>query len=195
MAKWKSVRVRQDLLEGVEEEVQKTQHQSLSEFVSEAIQLRLQELAKERVAEYLERDKCSRVAGLQTKLFYTSKHVCAQETHQGNVRIGITDYFQGRLKEIVNIQTDETGEKVTKDEPFGMVETWWFTHDLYCPLNGTVVSVNRKVTEDPFTLNEDPYQWIVEVQPEQTEANSWMNGLLTFEGYKKLVTKLEGQLQ
>ncbi len=195
MAKWKSVRVRQDLLDGVKEEVQKTQHQSLSEFISEAIQLRLQELAKERVTEYLERDKYSREANVQTRMFYTPKHICAQATPQGNVRIGITDYFQGQLKEIVNIQTDKAGEEVSKDEPFGVLETWWFTHDLYCPLNGIVVAVNKKVTEDPFTLNVDPYQWIVEIQPEHTEVNSWMDGLLSFGGYKKLVTKLEGQPQ
>jgi len=192
MQKWKAVRVRQELLEEAKKEVEKSQHQSLSKFVSEAIQLRLQKLAKERVSEYLERDRYSRALQLQTQIFYTPKHIWAQATPQGNVKIGITDYFQGQLKEIVNIQADKAGEKVSKDEPFGVVETWWFTYDLYSPINGNIVSVNKTVIDDPFRLNAEPYQWIMEVQPKGMAVDSWMNGLLSSEKYKKLVTKLEG---
>ncbi|MDH5782802.1 MAG: hypothetical protein OEZ35_03950 [Candidatus Bathyarchaeota archaeon] len=190
--KWKAVRVRQELVEKVKRELKKSQHQNLSEFVSEAIRLRMQTLAKERVSEYLERDRYSRIPQLQTQLFYTPKHVWAKATPQRNVKLGITDYFQGQLKEVVNIRTDKVGEKVSKDEPFGVVETWWFTYDLYSPLNGRIASVNEKVIDDPFTLNADPYQWIMEVQPKHTEVHSWMYKLLSLGEYKKLVTKLEG---
>ncbi len=187
--KWKAVKVQQELVEEVKKEVEKSQQQSLSEFVSEAIQLRLQTLAKERVSEYLERDRFSRIPQLQIQLFYTPKHIWAQPTPEGNVRIGITDHFQGQLKEVVNIRTNGAGEKVSKDEPFGVAETWWFTHDLYSPLNGRIVAVNKAVVDDPFTLNADPLQWIVEVQPEHTEAHSWTYGLLSLGEYKKLVSK------
>ena len=191
--KWKAVRVRQELVEKVKRELKKSQHQSLSEFVSEAIRLRMQTLAKERVPEYLERDRHSRISQLQAQLFYTPKHVWAQATSQGNVRIGVTDYFQSQAKEIAYVKTDKVGEKVSKDEPFGVVETWWFVYDLYSPLNGRIVSVNKKVIDDPFILNADPYQWIVEIQLEHTEAHSWTYGLLSLGEYKKLVTKLEGR--
>jgi len=154
----------------------------------------MQKLAKERIPKYLERDRKSRLLYRRHPLFYTPKHICAHATPQRNVKIGITDYFQGQLKEIVNIQTDKAGEKVSKEEPFGVVETWWFTYDLYSPLNGKIVSVNKAVIDDPFILNVDPYQWIVEVEPTHTEVNSWMNGLLSLGEYKKLVTKLEGRL-
>ena len=194
MPKWKTVRVRQELVEEAKKEVKRGQYQSLSEFVSDAIRLRMQKLAKERIPEYLERDRKSRVLYRRYPLFYTPKHICAQVTPQKNVKIGITDYFQGQLKEIVNIRTDKAGEKVSKDEPFGVVETWWFTYDLYSPLNGKIVSVNKKVIDDPFILNADPYQWIVEVEPTHTEVDSWMNGLLSLGEYKKVVTKLEGRL-
>ena len=194
MAKWKTVRVRQELLEEARKEVKKNQYQSLSEFVSDAIRLRMQKLTKERIPEYLERDKHIRASQLKTPLFYTPKHTCAQVTPQRTVKIGITDHFQGQLREVVNIQTDKAGEKVSKDEPFGVVETWWFTYDLYSPLNGKIVSVNKAVIDDPFILNVDPYQWIVEVEPTHVEVNSWMNGLLSLEQYKGLVTKLEGRL-
>ncbi len=188
MAKMRAVRIRQELLEEAKKEVEKGQYRSLSEFVSEAIRLRMRKLIKERGTEYLERDRYSRMRQLQVQLFFTPKHIWVQTTPQGNVRIGITDYFQGQLKEIVNIRTDKSGEEVSKDEPLGVVETWWFTHDLYSPLNGKIVSVNKAVTEDPFILNADPYQWIVEVQPEHKEVESWTNGLLSLVEYRE-VTK------
>ena len=194
MQKWRTVKIRQEIVEQVKKEVEKGQYRSLSEFVSDAIRLQMQKLAKERVSEYLERDRYSRIPQLQAQLFYTPKHICAQATPQRTVKIGVTDYFQGQLREIVNIQTDKAGEKVSKDETFGVVETWWFTYDLYSPLNGKIVAVNKQIIDDPFTLNVDPYQWIVEVQPEDTEVDSWMNGLLRSGEYKKLVTTLEGRL-
>ncbi len=154
----------------------------------------MQTLAKERVSEYLERDRKSRIPQLQAQLFHTPKHIWVKATPHGTVKIGITDYFQDQLKEVVNIRTDKVGEKVSKDEPFGVVETWWFTYDLYSPLNGRIVSVNEKVIDDPFTLNADPYQWIMEVQPKQTEVHSWKYGLLSLGEYKELVIKLQGRL-
>lgn len=191
MPKQKAVRVQQELLDEIKKEVAKSEYRSLSQFVSDAIRLRLQTLAKERVQEYLERDRKSRYPDLQSRLLYTPRHIHVQPTLQGNARIGITDYFQSQLKEIVNIQTYNVGDEVSRDEPFGVVETWWFTYDLYSPLNGKIVSVNKDVIEDPFVLNVEPSQWILEVQPEYTEADSWMNGLLDLEGYEKLVTRLE----
>jgi len=191
MPKRKAVRVQQELLDEIKKEVAKSEYRSLSEFVSDAIRLRLQTLAKERVQEYLERDRKSRYPELQSRLLYTPRHIHVQPTLQGNARIGITDYFQSQLKEIVNIQTYNVGDKVSRDEPFGVVETWWFTYDLYSPLNGKIVSINKEVVEDPFVLNVEPSQWILEVQPEYSEADSWMNGLLDLEDYEKLVTRLE----
>ncbi len=192
--KWKAVKIRQELVKKVERELKKSQQQSLSGFVSEAIRLRMQTLAKERVSEYLERDRYSRIPQLKKHLFYTPKHIWAQATPQRNVKIGITDYFQGQLKEVVNIQTDKAGEEVSKDEPFGVIENWRFTYDLYSPLNGRIVSVNKVVLDDPFMLNADPYQWIVEVQPKHTEVHSWKNRLLGLGEYEQLVTQLEGRL-
>ena len=191
MQKWKTVRIRQELVEEIEKEVKKKQYQSLSSFVSDAIRLRMQTLTKERVSEYLERDKYSRMPQLTAQLFYTPKHVWAQVTPQRNVKIGITDYFQSQAKQIVYIKTDKAGEKVSKNEPFGVVETWWFVYDLYPPVNGKIVSINKKVIDDPFTLNINTHQWIVEIEPTYSEVDSWMNGLLRSGEYEKLVTKLD----
>ncbi len=191
MARWKTIRVRQELVEEVKKEVEKSQYKNLSEFVSDAIRARMQTLAKERVSEYLERDRYSRVP---FQLFYTPKHLWVQVTPQRKVKIGITDYFLDHAKEIVNIQTDKAEENVYEDEPFGVVESWWFTYDLYSPLNGKIVSVNKAVTDNPFALNVDPYQWIVEVQPEHVEVDSLMTELLSLGEYKKLIMKPEGRI-
>lgn len=199
MAKWKAVRVKQELVEEVKKEVEKSDYKGLSQFVSDAIQHRLQTLAKQRVSEYLERDRIIKPLQSQAQLLYTPKHIWAQITPRGNVELGITDYFQTQLKEIVNIRTDTVGEKVSKDEPFGMAESWWFTFDLHSPLNGKIISINKKVIENPFMLNAKPSLWIVRIQPEDAEISSWMNCLLSLQKYQKLVTKpraqLEGQLQ
>jgi len=189
MKKWKAVKVKQELVDQVKEEVKKSKYKNLSEFVSDAIRHRLQTLAKQRVSEYLERDRIIKSLQSEAQLFYTPKHIWAQMAPQGNIEVGITDYFQNQLKEIVNIRTDAVGENVFKDEPFGVAESWWFTYDLYSPVNGKIVAVNKKVVDDPFILNVDPFLWIVKVQPESTEVDSWRRGLLSLEEYQKMLTK------
>ncbi len=188
MAKLKAVRIRQELLEQAKKEVERGQYQNLSEFVSEAIRLRMQRQTKERISEYLERDKQIKGPQLQAQLFCTPNHIWAQATPQGTVKIGMTNYFEAQLKEIVNIRTDEAGARLSRDEPFGVVETWWFTYDLYPPLNGKIISVNEAILDDPFALKVDPYRWIVEIEPEDKEADSWMKGLLRFEEYEKAIS-------
>jgi glycine cleavage system H protein len=195
MAKWKAVRVRQELVEEVEKEVEKSDYKGLSQFVSDAIQHRLQTLAKQRVSEYLERDKIIEPLQFKAQLLYTPKHIWAQTTPQGNVELGITDYFQTQLKEIVNIRTDMIGEKVYRDKPFGVAESWWFTFDLYSPLNGKIISINQEIIENPFMLNATPSLWIVKVQPEDEAVSSWMNDLLSLQKYQKLVAEPRAQLE
>jgi glycine cleavage system H protein len=200
MPKWKAVRVRQELLEEAKKEVEKSQYPSLSEFVSEAIRLRLQTVAKERVSEYLERERM--ISKLQGQLFYTPKHIWVKLTPQGNIELGVSDYFQSQLEGIVHVETLKEGENVTKEEPFGMVETvaWWWIHDLYSPIDGKIVKVNKAVIDDPFILNGDPYQWIVEVQPSNREFggaypefDKELDELLSFQEYKKLINQLEAR--
>ncbi len=192
MSDREAVRVRRELLEEVKKEVERSEYKSLSEFVSDAIQLRLQTLVKERITEYLDRDRKIGIAQLQAELLCTPRHTFAQPAPGGNIRIGITDYFQSQIKKIVSIQTSSVGEEVFKGEPFGVAESSWFTYDLCSPLNGKIVSINQKVIEDPLILNVEPYHWILEVQPKHTEVDSWMNGLLGLREYEELIRKHKG---
>ena len=195
MGKSKNVRVRQELLEEVEKEVEKEQYQSLSEFVSEAVQSRLESAAKERVSEYFERDKQSRVEAVEGQLGYTHKHTWVEKTTQGNLRVGVTDYFSSKLKGVVYVGTGELGDDVFKDQPFGTVETvagWPFViHDVISPINGKIVKINKEVVDDPYLLNGNVLQWIAEIQPNSTNPRNELERLLNLEEYKKLLAELE----
>ncbi len=165
MTKWMGVRVKQELIEEVKKEVETSGYKGLSEFVQEAIQQRLQELAKQRVGEYLERDKAVTVPTVQGQMLRTSDNLWARLSPEGIVDVGVTEYFQKQVKDIVNVRIDVVGAEVAEGEPFGVAESWWFTYDLYAPVKGKIVAVNKGVLDNPFVLNADTSQWIVKIQP------------------------------
>ncbi|UCD95844.1 MAG: hypothetical protein JSV35_04875 [Candidatus Bathyarchaeota archaeon] len=198
MAKGKTVRIRQELVQEVRREVEKGKYQSLSEFVSDAIRLRLQQAAKERVSEYLKQDAQNRILQTRGSLFFTLKHVWIKLTPQGTATLGVSDFFESWLRGIVYIGGFKEGDNVTKDQPFGTIETafeWPLngTHDLYSPINGKIVKVNQAVLGDPFILNGNPYQWIVEVQPHSPQFRTELDNLLSFEDYTQNITHTRGQ--
>ncbi len=189
MAKMKVVRLRQELVEEIEKEVEKSQYPGLSEFVSEAIRLRLQTLTKQRIQEYIERDEQSRIVHVQGQLLYTPKHIWVKMTTRGTARLGISDYFEKQLQGIVYVGNFEEGDTVSKDKPFGTVETvggWPLViHDLHSPIDGKIVKVNKAVLDDPYVLNGDPLQWIIEIQPSSTESTRELDKLMSFKEYQK----------
>src|SRR5687768_7648581 len=71
--------------------------------------------------------------------------------------VGITDYAQQELGDIVYVELPEIGEKVVKDDPFAAVESVKAVSDVYAPISGSVVEVNDTLPETPETINEDPY--------------------------------------
>lgn len=195
MTKWKKVSVKQELVDQVNKEEKKTsEFKDLSQFVSEAVQLRLETLAQKRDIEYLERYQTIRTPQFQAQLFYTPRHVWAKMTSVGAVELGVTDYFESRLKGIVYVGNFKEGDKVSKDEPFGTIETVvnWPTnviHDLYSPIDGKIVQVNKKVLDDPYILNGNPYQWIAKLQPKDSQFHKELDKILSFDDYKKLIEK------
>lgn len=80
--------------------------------------------------------------------------------------VGITEYAQQELGEIVYVELPETGEKIVKDDPFGAVESVKAVSDIYAPISGTVLEINDTLPENPETINEDPYGdgWIIKVE-------------------------------
>jgi Arc/MetJ-type ribon-helix-helix transcriptional regulator len=133
MTKWKTVRVRQELITVARRTIETSRYQNLSQFVSEAIRMRLDDLkqSRERITE-----KQAEYPVIPERLLYTDNHMWALVTPEGNIRIGLSDYAQERLKGVVGIQTDLIGCEVNSGEPFGVVETWMFMFDLYMKWHG-----------------------------------------------------------
>jgi len=190
MPKWRSVRVKQELVAAAKSTLKNGRYRSLSQFVSEAIRLRLDELKQshEKVAE-----KHVEYPVVQERLLYTSNHTWAMVTPKGNIRVGLSDYAQRHLEGIAGIQIDPIGCDVKKEEPFGVVETWMFMFDLYSPVSGKIIKINNVLQDEPFIINKDPYEitWIAEIKPDNLiTLEEELRDLMKLHQYKMWVNKL-----
>lgn len=195
MSEWKTVSIRQELIKEIEEAIRTGRYRSISEFVSEAIRLRLEDLMR---AEGIPAEKRKELLLTPELLLYTPKHTWAQITPEGNIRVGVSDYAQRHLKGIAHVMTEAVGKEINKMEPFGVAETWMFMFDLYAPVSGKINKVNGKLKIEPNIINEDPYNegWIVEIKPNNSLIlEQELKNLLGAREYNKLVSKLEGRLR
>jgi glycine cleavage system H protein len=118
-------------------------------------------------------------------LRYTSDHEWVR-LEGGQLRIGITDYAQDALGDIVFIQLPDPGAKVAVGDSFSEVESTKSVSDVYAPVSGTVVEINSDLVDSPQRLNEDPYGegWLCLIAPDDEGA---VSSLLDAEGYRKLI--------
>ncbi len=124
------------------------------------------------------------------ELKYTKNHEWIKVLDDGQAIVGITDFAQSELGEIVYVEVETVGEELNKDEVFGLVEAVKTTSDLYMPVSGKVVELNSAIDENeggnPGLINEDPYGkgWIIKIavaNPEELEE------LLSADEYKALI--------
>ena len=103
-----------------------------------------------------------------------------------NAYIGITEFAQGELGDIVFIDVDTEGEELEKEEVFGSVEAVKTVSDLFMPINGEVLEFNNKLEDEPELINSDPYGdgWIIKVSVSDA---SELDALLEADAYKELV--------
>ena len=118
-------------------------------------------------------------------LRYSSDHEWAR-ADGGRVRIGITDYAQDALGDVVYVEVPETGTTVAANEKISEVESTKSVSDIYAPVPGTIVEVNAELADSPQRLNEDPYGegWICVIEVVGDEG---ADGLLDAEAYRKLI--------
>jgi len=195
MSDWKTVSIRQKLIEEIERAIEAGRYRSISEFVSEAIRLRLEELMR---MEGIPLEKREKLLTVPEQLLYTPKHTWAQITPEGNIRVGLSDYAQRHLEGIAHVMTDPVGKEIRKMEPFGVAETWMFMFDLYTPVTGKIVKVNTELRNEPKRINEDPYNqgWIIEIKPNNSPTlEQELKEMLSSREYNKWVSKLEGRLK
>jgi glycine cleavage system H protein len=120
---------------------------------------------------------------------YTNDHEWAK-MDEGLVGVGITDYAQEQLGDIVYVELPQPGDTVVKAESFGIVESVKAASDLFAPIGGEVVAVNEELADRPELVNEDPYEagWMLKVQPED-EAQ--LEDLMSAEQYDAFLKSLE----
>jgi glycine cleavage system H protein len=119
-------------------------------------------------------------------LRYTSDHEWAR-FDEGRVRVGITDYAQEALGDVVFVSLPEVGSRVEEGDVLGEVESTKSVSEIYAPVAGEVVVLNSSLANAPETLNSDPYGdgWICEITPADSDA---YGGLLDAAGYTRLIS-------
>jgi len=119
-------------------------------------------------------------------LLYTKDHEWALHEN-GVVTVGITDFAQNQLGDIVYVELPAPGTPVTKGNVFGVVESVKAVSDLYSPISGEVIEANEALKNAPETINKGPYHqgWIIKVRVSQPNE---LKELLTHEQYKKLTS-------
>lgn len=125
------------------------------------------------------------------ELKYTKEHEWLR-VEDGNIAyVGITDFAQGELGELVYVEVDTVGEDVAQDEVFGTVEAVKTTSDLFMPVSGKIVEFNTEIDENegdsPGVINSDPYGdgWIIKIE---LSDPSELEGLMSAEEYENLVS-------
>lgn len=120
------------------------------------------------------------------ELRYTPEHEWVQLREEGTVRVGITDYAQTQLGDVVYIQLPSLGDSVKAGQPVGEIESTKSVSDVFAPVDGEVVGRNDALEDSPDLVNSDPYGsgWMIEIKPAQPGA---VDSLMIAEDYRALI--------
>ncbi len=122
-------------------------------------------------------------------LKYTKEHEWARKKGT-RVVVGITDFAQDQLGDVVYIELPDVGDAVKKGESFGVVESTKAVSELFSPVTGKVVEVNDPLADAPETINEDPYEegWMIVVEPSDPKD---LDALMDAKAYRTFVEEQE----
>jgi len=125
---------------------------------------------------------------IPSNLKYTKDHEWLKVESNGEAIVGITDFAQSQLGDIVFIEVETAGETLDHEEVFGTVEAVKTVSDMFMPVSGEVLEVNPKIADQPDIVNKDPYGegWIVKIKMTNPAE---VNNLLTAEQYKGVVNE------
>ena len=124
-------------------------------------------------------------------LHYTADHEWVQRTGADTVRVGITDFAQSALGDVVFVQLPDVGAELTAGESFGEVESTKSVSDLYAPLSAKVIAVNGDLDANPDLVNSDPYGagWLLELQLEEGALDDGLGSLMEPDAYRATLTE------
>ena len=119
-------------------------------------------------------------------LKYTREHEWVRDNGDGSVTVGITDFAQSELGDIVFVELEPEGEEFDQDDVFGTVEAVKTVSELYAPISGEILETNEFLEDDPELVNNDPYGdgWMVKIK---VSDPSELDGLLSVDDYKEVV--------
>ena len=122
---------------------------------------------------------------IPSELRYSTDHEWAR-VEDGRVRVGITDYAQDALGDVVYVEVPEVGTKVERGESCAEVESTKSVSEIYAPISGTIAEINSDLTDNPQRLNDDPYGegWMFIIEPID---DAQLGELLDAEGYRALI--------
>ncbi len=125
------------------------------------------------------------MSNVPANLKYTKEHEWVEEVSPGRFRVGITDYAQGALGDIVYLQMPKVGESIEAGKVCGEVESTKSVSEIYAPISGTVTKVNSDLDSAPETINSEPYGrgWLLEVE---ASSPNQLSELLSSEAYSAL---------
>ena len=108
------------------------------------------------------------MSNIPDDLRYTEEHEYVRKTGDGLVEIGITDYAQGELGDVVYVELPSVGTKLGKHDVFGTIEAVKAVSELFSPIAGEVVEINSRLDGEPALVNSDPYGsgWMIRIRPE-----------------------------
>lgn len=132
------------------------------------------------------------MSDVPSDLQYTAEHEWIQRTGQDTVRVGITDFAQSALGDVVFVQLPGVGTGVTAGETFGEVESTKSVSDLYAPISAKVVAVNGDLDTSPQLVNSDPYGagWLLELQVDDAGAlDRGLAALLAADAYRATLSE------
>ena len=118
---------------------------------------------------------------------YSKEHEWAK-IEDGTAVVGITDYAQDQLGDVVYVELPKVGDRVEQFKTFGVIESVKTASDLFAPVSGEVIEVNQSVVDDPSRVNDSPYDsgWLIKVRPDDESAlQRELDALLDADGYAR----------
>ena len=124
------------------------------------------------------------------KLKFTKEHEWISITNDGLAVIGITDFAQEQLGDIVSIELPKSGGRFKQMQAMAIIDSVKASSDIYCPLSGEVVQINEELYEHPELINQSPYElgWIIKLKPSNSEE---IEALMTVEKYNEFIGETE----
>ena len=125
------------------------------------------------------------MSNLPQDLSYVSSHEWIRNEGDGTVTIGVTDFAQEQLGDVVFVELPDVGAELVSEDEFGVIESVKAASDLFAPVSGEVIAVNERLDDDPELVNTDPYgdAWLLQIRLSHPEE---LEHLLDAEAYSEL---------